>query len=794
MKISLQWLKDFLPLDFSPAELADRLTMIGFEVEDVISGKTVPKGVVVGKVERAEKHPDADKLTVCDVQVGSEILQIVCGAPNVSKGQLVPVATVGTELSVDFKIKPVKLRGVESNGMICSERELGLGDSHEGILVLDPEDWEPGQPFQPDAESDTVLDLSISPNRPDCLSHIGIARELGVVMGQAVRMPDDSLKEKGGPASESCSIEIADPEACPRYSARLIRNVRIAPSPDWLRRRLETVGIRSINNVVDITNFVLMETGHPLHAFDYDLLAGQKIVVRKARKDENFTTLDGQARALTPDDLLIADSEKGVALAGVMGGENSEVSDRTRNILLESAYFDPLTIRKTSKRLGLSTEASQRFERGCDPNGTIYAVNRASQLLAELAHGEIAEGVLDAYPKPAPPWNVTLRPDRITRVLGVSVPARDVVRILSGLGLKTEDGDPIRVTVPTFRPDLKEEIDLIEEVVRHYGYDRIKPKLDSRVVLDPYVERELEFTESLRDFLSGVGFSEILTTSMVPENAVRILSETRPPLSVQNPLSPETAFMRTSLIAGLLDAVRWNRNRSQSDLRLFEIGRIFMRREDPLPDEKRVVSGVLTGRTRPRPYWKEEDRPVDFFHLKGVIESLTDRFRLGGFDLRLKPLTLFDPASSIEIVLNGRTLGCMGAVNESVLGMWDIEEPVFAFELDVASLFREHRPVEKYRPISRYPSVKRDLAIVVDETVYTGDIQHLIRKNGEDMLTRIDIFDLYQGEQVPNGKKSVAVSLTFTSHEHTLTDTDIDSVVDGIVRSLKTKLSATLRA
>ncbi|NQT26357.1 phenylalanine--tRNA ligase subunit beta [candidate division KSB1 bacterium] len=793
MKISLNWLKTFLTLDFKPADLANRLTMIGFEVEDVIDGKTIPEGIVVGKVVRAEKHPNADKLTICDVALGTEKLQIVCGAPNVAEGQLVPIATVGTRLSEDFEIKPVKLRGFESNGMICSERELGLSDAHDGIMVLDPAEYQSGQSFKPSIQSDTVFDLSITPNRPDCLSHIGIARELGILTDQVITLPDATLTEDEQPANKFCTIEIHDPEACPRYSARVIRNVKIAPSPKWLQDRLDAVGIRAINNVVDITNLILMETGHPLHAFDYDQLAGQKIIVRKAQKGEKFTTLDGQSHTLTADDLLIADSEKGIALAGIMGGENSEVSDQTRNILLESAYFAPMTIRKTAKRLELSTEASQRFERGCDPNGTLFALNRAVKLFAKVAEGEIAKGIIDVYPKSIVPWTVSMRSARIERVLGVSVPTDDVIKILAGLGLQTEGKDPISVIVPTYRPDLKEEIDLIEEVVRHYGYDNIEPQFEAKNTLDAYIERDLELVESIRDYFSGTGFSEVLTTSMVPESAVKIIQDKREPLSVQNPLSPDTAFMRSSLISGLLDSVKWNCNRSQSNLRLFEIGQIFIKQNQPLPDEKQVVSGALTGQSRPRPHWKKDETAVDFFQLKGTLESFANRFRLGGFDMISKQLFLFNPSASIELILNNEHIGWMGELNDSILKSWDIEDPVYAFELEITPLFRAYKPIQKYRPISKYPSVKRDLAIVVDERVYVGDIKNRIQKSGTNILTQIDFFDQYQGEQVEDGKKSVAVSLTFTSHENTLSDSVIDPVIGSIVQSLESEMSATLR-
>ena len=564
MKVSIDWLKQYVPFDLSVEELADRLTMVGLEVEEIHRNSPVFEGIVVGRIIRVENHPNADKLHLCTVDVGDAHLPIVCGAPNVAENQMVPVARVGAVLPGDKRIRKAKLRGVLSEGMICSEDELGISDNHDGILVLDEKAYRVGQPFGGESKmGSATLEVNITPNRPDCLSHIGVAREISVIVGENYTMPDDSVVE-GDEATEALiSVEIKDVEACPRYTARVVQDVQIGSSPAWLRERLESVDIRSINNVVDITNYVLMETGQPLHAFDYDLVQGRKIIVRKARDGESFTTLDDVERKLNGDDLLICDGERGVALAGVMGGQNSEVSDRTKTVLLESAYFHPVSIRKTAKRHGLSTEASHRFERGCDPNNTIYAVNRAAKLLHEIAGGSVAKGIVDAYPQTITPWEVALRPSRVASVLGEGVPRKTMIAILEGLDLKTSGEEPIHVSIPTFRPDLTREIDLIEEIVRHYGFDCIQPRLTSTISLTPSSDSGQDAHETFKDLLVGMGFMEIYTNTLVSQKHASLISGLEP-IPLQNPVSPETAFLRTSLIPSLLDAVQWNIHRSTS--------------------------------------------------------------------------------------------------------------------------------------------------------------------------------------------------------------------------------------
>jgi len=795
MKISLNWLREYIPFDFSAEELAERLTMIGLEVEEIHWIGPSFSGVVVGEVIRTEKHPAADRLKVCTVNTGTEIFSVVCGAPNVAEGQRVPVAKVGAILGDGSAIKSVAIRGVKSDGMICSERELGLGNDHSGILVLDKETHSIGEDFSKKfAKRDAVLEINVTPNRPDCLSFLGIAREIGVIVNQKVRRPDATVEESEKLTNDGISVEIVDSQACPRYSARIVYNVKIGSSPQWLKTKLESVGIRSINNVVDVTNYVLMETGHPLHGFDYDLIQGKKIIVRKAEKEEVFTTLDGTSRTLTSDDLLICDEDRGVALAGIMGGLNSEISEHTQNVLLESAYFNPLTIRKTAKRLGLSTEASQRFERGADPNNTLYAVNRAAHLLAEIAGGEVARGIVDVYPKQLRPHKISLRLSRISVVLGNDVPRKTVVSILTKLELSVEDTDPIQVTIPTFRPDLTKEIDLIEEIARHYGYEKIEPKLYSNIALTDSPNKEEEFFETVRDIFVGLGFMETISNSLVSQKYISYITPGIQPVVVKNPLSPETAFLRTSLIPSLLDSILWNKNRSIDNLRLFEIGRVFTAQAKSLPEEKTFLSGALSGYLRSKSFWREKDVEVDFFHLKGIIEHLMDRLHISGFDFVPTNHTALENISATRISYHSTEIGSFGKIKKAILERWDIDKKVFVFELDLKKLFTI-LPVEKrYKEIPKFPSVRRDIAIVVDEKVPVSSIKKVIQEVGGEKLISVDLFDLYRGKQIPAGKKSVAFSLTFLSQTRTLKEEEVDPVVSSIINVLGKSFSASLRS
>jgi len=796
MRINLNWLKDYIQFNHSAEDLADQLTMIGLEVEDILSNGPNFNDVVVGKVIEIENHPSADKLKICKVDIGDSLFTIVCAAPNVAEGQIVPVAKVGAVLQGDFRIEGKTIRGVYSQGMICSERELGMGDNHDGILVLNQQDYTIGENFHTVAMGmDPVLNINVTPNRPDCLSYIGIAREISVILREAFSIPDCLIHESQEIVDDWISLDILDSEACPRYSARVIRDVEIAPSPDWLKKRLESIGVRSINNVVDITNYVLMETGHPLHGFDYNLISGGKIIVRKAGRGEAFITLDGEKRSLTSEDLLICDGEKPVALAGVMGGVNSEITDHTRHILLESAYFAPMTIRKTAKRLGLNTEASQRFERGTDPNNTVYAIDRAAKLISDIAGGKITKGVADNYPSPIRSWEISIQKSAIAKVLGSEIPDADVIRILKGLDLTVEGDDPLRVIIPTFRSDLKKEIDLIEEIVRHFGYDNIPVRLSSKITLDVEVDHKQRFIERLRDLLVGMGFLETMNNSMVSKDHVSLITPDIQAVYVQNPINPDTPCLRTNILGGVLDSVRWNKNRSEGNLKLFEIGRIFKSKgNQSLPDETESIGGVLTGSVRQKPFWDEPDISVNFFHLKGILEALVEGLHIPGIDLRQGTHDALKPEIATEIICRDQVIGMMGEVHGNVLERWGITNEVYVFEIDLEVLFAQTPQFRKFESIPKFPAIKRDLAVIMDKATPTRAVQEAILKEGGKNLVSVDIFDLYQGPQIPSDKKSVAFSLKFLSNDRTLKEDEVDPVITSIMKTLEASYSTSLRS
>ena len=794
MKISVHWLKEYVSFKLSPVELADKLTMVGLEVEEISSVKPDYAGILVGDILEVKKHPSADKLTICRVNTGQKILQIVCGAPNVRKGQRVVVATVGVTLPENMQIQEKTIRGIRSEGMICSERELGLSNNHDGILVLNKNKYTIGDTFGDSKSSDTVLEINVTPNRPDCLSHLGIAREIGVITGNALKKPDDTVKETDSSVNDWVEIEIVDKVACPRYSVRIIRDVKVGPSPKWLKERIEAVGLRSINNVVDITNYVMYETGQPLHAFDYDLIQGRKIVVRKAGKKERFTTLNNEEHTLCSDDLLICDADRGIALAGVMGGLNSEVSGKTRHILLESANFDSMTIRKTAKRLGLNSDASQRFERGADPNNTVYAANRAAKFLAEISGGQVSKGTGDVYPKKIVPENITLSLKKLKAILGIEVPKKEVFSILQGLDLQVKDGDPIRVEIPTFRPDLKKEIDLVEEIIRHYGYDKIESKLSSNVPLSFQTNTKQDFSEHLKNVLTGFGFYETLGNSLVSEKHVSAFTPGRKPVVVENPLSPETACMRTMLIPSLLDAIQWNKNRAQQNLRLFEIGQVFWAKKGSLPDEPLFIAGVLSGMTREKPFWNEKAEYFNFFHLKGVLITILEHLHLVGIQLISEMHVGFQPETSVSVYSGNKKIGLAGEIDLNVIKKWDIRDPVFGFEISVDALLNLAKRTKKYHPIPKFPSINRDLSIMVDEAITVSEIEKAIVANAGETLMELVLFDLYQGKQIPDGKKSLSFSMTFQSPVRTLQEEDVEPVMASILKCLENGLGASLRS
>jgi phenylalanyl-tRNA synthetase beta chain len=804
MKVTLNWLKEYVEIDLSPEELAHRLTMAGLEVDAMERLGEGLDQVIVARLADVRPHPDADRLTLCTVETGSTTLQVVCGATNHKAGDLVALAQVGTELPGDFKIKKSKIRGQESNGMLCSVSELGLAPRAEGILILPP-DLPLGQPvFAVLGLKDVRYELGLTPNRPDCLSVVGVAREIAGMTQSPLRLPQPAIVESGAAASAKTSVTILDAELCPRYAARLIEGVTIGPSPDWLVRKLESIGLRSINNVVDVTNFVMMELGQPLHAFDFDMLREQRIVVRRAADGDIFTTLDGQSRRLQAGDLVICDGVGAVALAGIMGGENSEVRPETVNILLESAYFNPAAIRRTSKRLGLHTESSHRFERGGDVDMVPLALDRAAALIAELAGGQVAAGVVDQYPHPLPRRQLTLSAMRTSQLLGLEVDAGEIQRVLDGIGLHNDlildrrDG-ALLVDVPHFRPDIEREIDLIEEVARLIGYERIPVTMPTGKMHDQPLPAHLRLQGMLRNLVVEQGFAEIINYSFVAANAVdRLgLSATdvrRQNVAVLNPLTEEQAVMRTTLIPGLLETAARNIAYRNNDLALFELRPVFHPQiGEELPCEQLRLTALLTGRREPEG-WAQQPSAVDFFDIKGLVEELLSRLRVK--DLHWLPEhgeSFYHPGKSCAVTSARMHLGTLGEVHPEVLRAFDINQPVMLLDLDADALFAAAGNHPGFRPLSRYPDMERDSAFLIDEAVSAQQVFTALGQVRLKDLESIVLFDVYRGPALPAGKKSLAIRARYRALDRTLTDELVQELHDRLVQALKKTLGAELR-
>ena len=807
MKISVKWLKEFVDFDYSIDELADKLTMAGLEVELIERLGSEFDNVVIGKVEKIRRHPNADKLVLCDVDVGEDsLLQIICGAPNVREGFVAPVALVGAKLKSGMEIKKTKIRGQVSYGMLCSERELGISDEASGLMELS-EDYKIGAPFAREfGLDDVVIELELTPNRSDALSMIGVARDVSAITGNPLKLPEIKLDESETPVASTSvatltSVEILDPELCPRYVAKIIRNVKIGPSPDWMQTRLKMLDIGSINNVVDATNYVLLEMGHPLHAFDYHKLAENRIFVRRARQGENIITIDGEQRDLTTDMLVIADAEKPVALAGIMGGLESEITDDTTNILLESAYFDPVSIRKTSKTLKMSTGASYRFERGADIGDTIRAANRAAQLIQELAGGEICKGVVDAYPEKRDPLVLKFRPERANYLLGTKIEPAEMREILTLLGFSVTDN--FEVTVPTYRPDVTREVDLIEEIARVHGYDKIPTIMPSGDIPEAHPDQKSQIRDRVKEIMLECGLSEAINYSFYGKDAFDLIElqkddKLRKVVEIDNPLSIDQSVMRTTLIPCMLENVRWNLNHQVDDIKLFEIGRVFIPKgDDELPDEHETVAGVVSGKIGDG-VWCDKARQADFFDIKGLVEILLNEFRIDEYTLERLNHPLFHPGQNAQIIIEQDVLGVFGEVHPKVLENYDIDQKVYVFEFDLETLFKHVKDDSQarrlsYQPLSAFPSIARDIAIIVDEGLSSEHATEIIRSAGGKLVKSIRLFDVYTGEQVPEGKKSLAWSIEYHSKDRTLTDEEVDAVHSKIIDRLEKEVDARLR-
>ncbi|NIA14898.1 MAG: phenylalanine--tRNA ligase subunit beta [Nitrospiraceae bacterium] len=798
MRVSLNWLKEYVDIPVGVDELADTLTMLGLEIEAIERPGHDITQVYVGQIQSIEPHPDADKLVVCHTDIGrEEPLQIVCGAKNMKEGDKVPTAIVGATLAGSFEIGRRKMRGVESEGMMCSACELGLGDDHTGLMILDPE-LEVGTDCIPlFGFNDVVFELEVTPNRGDWACMIGVARELAAVFGTQVRIPEIAIEETQPKASDLSSVTIENADLCPRYIGRVLNDVKIGPSPLWLCKCLIAAGQRPINNVVDITNYVLMETGHPLHAFDYDRLKENRIVVRNPKAGEKIATIDGEEHVLDPEMCIIADAESPVAVAGVMGGGQSEVGDSTARVFLESAYFKPTSIRRTARTLGMQTEASTRFQRGADPEMAVYALNRAAMLMQQLAGATVAEGMLDEYPAPLPQNEVTLRYSRCDQLLGTIVSPETQRNILLGLGFKEIESTTEQCTVrtPTWRHDVAREADLIEEVARLYGYDKINATLATVTPDETVFAPQEPVVRALRERLAGYGLTEFFNwTFSCPEDVKQCGLEEAylNMVTLDNPLSEKQATMRSSLMPTLLANAARNIRHGATDVAAFEVGPVYVPVPDrDLPDEPLHVAIVLSGRASQK-HWSRDEQALDFFDLKGYCETILVQFGVTGtFDEA--DFGTFQTGQSAIVRSKKRILGRLGAVKHAILSTYGVSQPVYMLELDLSTLLGRKPEPAQFQPIPPFPPSRRDMAVVVESSTKAGELRNAALNAGGKLLKSVEIFDIYSGKQVPDGMKSVALNLVFQSDERTLTDKDTQKSWDKVLKKLERGFGAELR-
>jgi len=807
MKLSFKWLSEYVDLSgITPEELAERITKAGIEVEHITDLSRGIKNVVVGLVKTCEPHPDSDHLHLCQVDLGDEVVQIVCGAPNVAAGQKVAVAKVGAVLPGDFKIKKAKLRGQVSKGMICSLQELGV-DGHlvpkeyaDGIYVLD-EEAVVGQDALPYMNlDDVILELDILPNSAHCMNMIGAAYEVAAILDRDIKLPAPSVKEIEQKASDKIAVQIDAKDGVPFYGARVIENVTIAPSPRWLQNRLIAVGIRPINNIVDITNYVLMEYGQPLHAFDYDRFGSDQVLVRRARDGEKITTLDDQERTLSAEDLVITNGERPMAIAGVMGGAESEVTNETKTVLLEAALFDGRSIRRTSSRLGLRTDASSRFEKGIDPNRVMEAADRASQLMCELASGTVLQGIVQSGEAQVPPRAISMPWAKINAVLGTSLSKDTILSVFRRLRFQaTIDGDALTVSVPSRRPDVAIPEDLVEEVGRMIGYDHIPATLPEGATEGKLTDYQKKH-RMVERYMTGSGLYQAVTYSLTSEDKVGAVSliegEGFRPIKLSMPMSEERAVLRQSLLPELLDVVKYHLNRHMKDVALFEMGKVFLTKEEKLsqqPVETERLAGVLTGYFRPDD-WHHDGLKVDFFAVKGLLEGL---MALLGLSDRISfvPSTRkgLHPGRTADILLDDAVIGFLGQIHPVLQKTLELND-TYAFEVDLRTLLQSEVPALRYRSLPRFPAVTRDIALVVDQDVSAGELTEVIQKSGAPLLKEVRLFDVYTGERLESGKKSLAFSLTYLDPERTLTDEEVTKVHNQVLNELETQLGAVLRS
>lgn len=791
MKVPFKWLKDYVNINISANELGDRLTLSGSKVEEIISSGDEIQNVVTGKIEKIERHPDADKLVVCSVNIGKEEpIQIVTGANNMKEEDIVPVAVHGAVLPNDVKIKKGKLRGIMSNGMMCSEKELGMPESGvDGLMIL-PSDTAIGKDIKEVLDLDSaVIEFEITSNRPDCLSVVGIAREAAATLGTKYTMPklDYTPKNKAN-IKDFLEVEIKD-DLCRRYMARGVKNVKIQESPQWMQERLEEAGVRAINNIVDITNFVMLELGQPLHAFDGRQITSNKIVVERGKSGEKFTTLDEVERTIDESILCIKDGDRSVALAGIMGGLNSEVKEDTKEIILECANFDGTNIRVSSKKLALRTEASSKFEKDLDPNLVEIAMDRVCHLIEELDAGEVIEGTVDIYKNPAKERNLKVDSNWMNKFLGTDIPKEDMKEYLDRLELKTDvEGDTLNITVPTFRSDVVLKQDVAEEIARIYGYNNIPTTMFNSVSKRAGKTLKQHLEDKVVEILIGSGLNQSISYSFVsPKIFDKILipkdNDLRNTVKIKNPLGEDYSLMRTTTLASMMEALSRNYSRNNFYARLFEMGKVYIPSQDEkvLPEERNTLVIGMYGE-------------VDYLNLKGILENLIEELNIEKSSYkRESEHPTFHPGKTAKLYVNKEFAGLLGEIHPDVLDNYDIDEKCYIAELNLDVLFKNANIEKKYKALPKFPAVDRDMALLVDDEVLVQDIESIIRNKGGKILEDVKLFDVYKGAQIPEGKKSVAYSIVYRMPNRTLTDAEVNKVHDKIVRTLENNLGAELR-
>jgi phenylalanyl-tRNA synthetase beta chain len=790
MKVSISWLKDYTPIKLETQALADALTMAGLEVETITDCYNYLDSVLVGQVLEVNQHPNADKLSCCRVDIGDRHLSIVCGAPNVAKDQMVAVALPGTAFPNGMVLKDGVIRGQASEGMLCSGQELGLDTDTSGIMVL-KETAALGTPLKKALSlSDFVFEIGLTPNRPDCTSIIGIAREIAAIQKTPMMLPSVTIEKTEGRIFDASSVSIDAPSHCPRYAAKLLEDITVGESPAWLQQRLISVGLRPINNIVDVTNFVMMETGQPLHAFDFDRLAGQRIVVRTAHKGEAFTTLDQKERTLTEEMLLICDGEKPVAIAGVMGGANSEIEKTTSRVLIESAYFNPISVRKTAKRLGLSTDASYRFERGIDPHGTIRALCRAADLMLQVSGGKSISGILDEHPQPSPQRTIPLSVSATNRLLGTDLSKEEMVSLLSGIEIEAtspedkNDTDLLSFTAPSFRVDLARPEDLMEEIARLHGYNNIPTTLPVMSAESGTSETAVALRETIRGKMIGYGFFEAINYSFISSDACRLLrlpeDDPRQRMThILNPLTEDQTVMRTTLIPGLLETMERNLSKQEKNLMLFETGKVFMNRsEQELPEETEMLAGLWTG-SRTENGWYVKGTSCDFYDIKGIVEALLLSLRIDAAcftKISSSESPYLRPGFAARVIFKETQIGLLGEVHPEALSAYGLKQSAFIFELNLDMVSKFRPELQNVASVSKFPATTRDVTLIIDGNIESYQLLEKVKAADTTLVEQASLFDVFDGKPIPEGKKSISFRITYRSATKTLEDEQVNQL------------------